>query len=86
MCGRFALKHRAALGLGNQALGTGGHCREEALADKVVAMGFAESISLETVRQILKKRTQAVEEEGVVHTESERGVRGSDGGRAGPVP
>ena len=56
------------------------------LADKVVAMGFAESISLETVRQILKKRTQAVEEEGVVHTESERGVRGSDGGRAGPVP
>ena len=33
-----------------------------------------------------KKRTQAVEEEGVVHTESERGVRGSDGGRAGPVP
>ena len=25
------------------------------LADKVVAMGFAESISLETVRQILKK-------------------------------
>ena len=49
-------------------------------------MGFAESISLETVRQILKKRTQAVEEEGVVHTEGERGVRGSDGGRAGPVP
>ena len=25
------------------------------LADKVVAMGFAESISIETVRQILKK-------------------------------
>ena len=25
------------------------------LADKVVAMGFAESISLETVRQVLKK-------------------------------
>ena len=56
------------------------------LADKVVAMGFAESISLETVRQILKKRTQAVEEEGVVHPGGERGVRGSNGGRAGPVP
>ena len=37
------------------------------LADKVVAMGFAESIFLETVRQVLKKRTQAVEGEGVVH-------------------
>ena len=55
MSGRFAPKHRAAPGLGNQALGTGVHCREEAFADKVVAMGFAESISLETVRQILKK-------------------------------
>ena len=29
------------------------------LADKVVAMGFAESISLETVRQILKKTTSS---------------------------
>ena len=56
------------------------------LADKVVELGFAESISLETVRQVLKKRTQAVEEEGVVHPGGERGVRGSDGGRAGPVP
>ena len=33
-----------------------------------------------------KKRTQAVEEEGVVHPGGERGVRGSNGGRAGPVP
>ena len=56
------------------------------IADKAVAMGFAESISLETVRQILKKRTQTVEEEGVVHPRGERGVRGSDGGCAGPVP
>ena len=33
-----------------------------------------------------KKRTQAVEEEGVVYPQGERGVRGADGGRAGPVP
>ena len=52
------------------------------LAGKVVAMGFSESISPETVRQILKKRTQAVAKEGVVHSQSEWGVRGSDGGRA----
>ena len=56
------------------------------LADKVVELEFAGSISLETVRQILKKRTQAVEEERVVHPQGERGVRGSDGGCAGPVP
>ena len=54
------------------------------LADKVVEMEFAGSISLETVRRILKKRTQAVEEEGMVHPQAERGVRGPDGGRAGP--
>ena len=56
------------------------------IADKAVAMGFAGSISLETVRQILKKQTQTVEEEGVVHPRGERRVRGSNGGRAGPVP
>ena len=33
-----------------------------------------------------KKRTQAVEEERVVHPQGERGVRGPDGGCAGPVP
>ena len=33
-----------------------------------------------------KKRTQAVDEEGMVHPGGERGVRGSNGGRAGPVP
>ena len=56
------------------------------LADKVVELEFAGSISLETVRRILKKRTQAVEEERVVHPQGERGVRGPDGGCAGPVP
>ena len=54
------------------------------LADKVVEMEFAGSISLETVRQILKKRTQAVEEKGMVHPQAERGVRRPDGGRTGP--
>jgi len=43
------------------------HWTLQLLADKVVEMEFAESISLETVRQILKKRTQAVEEKAVVH-------------------
>ena len=44
------------------------------LADKVVAMEFAGSISLETVRQILKKRTQTMEEERVVHPQGERRI------------
>ena len=56
------------------------------LAGKVVELEFAESISLETVRQMLKKRTQTLEEEGVVYPQGERGVRGADGGRAGLVP
>ena len=62
------------------------HWTLQLLADKVVELEFAESISLETVRQILKKRTQALEEERVVYPQGERGVRGADGGRAGPVP
>ena len=52
------------------------------LADKVVELEFAGSISLETVRQILKKRTQAVEEKGMVHPQAERGVRRPDGRHA----
>ena len=55
------------------------------LADQVVAMEFAESISLETVRQTLKKPTQAMEEAGMVHPQAEREVRGPDGGPAGPL-
>ena len=55
------------------------------LADKVVELEFAGSISLETVRQILKKRTQAVAEKGMVHPQAERGVRRPDGGRAGSL-
>ena len=62
------------------------HWTLQLLADQVVELEFADSISLETVRQMLKKRTQALEEEGVVHPQGERGVRGAAGGRAGPVP
>ena len=59
------------------------------LADKVVEMELAGSISLETVRQILKKTNssprsatgQAVVEKGMVHPQAERGVRRPDGGR-----
>ena len=43
------------------------HWTLQLLADQVVELEFAESISLETVRQILKKRTQALEEERVVY-------------------
>ena len=43
------------------------HWTLKLLADKVVELGFAERISLETVRQNLKKRTATVEEQGVVH-------------------
>ena len=63
------------------------------LADKVVELEFAGSISLETVRQILKKTNssprsatgQAVAEKGMVHPQAERGVRRPDGGRAGSL-
>ena len=48
------------------------HWTLKLLAEKVVQMQFAESISPETVRQILKKRAQAVVEEGVVHQQGER--------------
>ena len=70
------------------------HWTLQLLADQVVELEFADSISLETVRQMLKKTNpsprsatgQAVEEAGVVYPQGERGVRGADGGRAGPVP
>ena len=55
------------------------------LAGKVVELGLAPSLSHETVRLHLKKRTQAVAEEGVVHPQGERRVRSLHGGRAGPL-
>ena len=51
------------------------------LAGKVVELGLASSMSHEGVR----KRSQAVAEEGMVHPQGERRVRGQHGGRAGPV-
>ena len=47
------------------------HWTRKLLADKVVELGFAESIVIETVRLTLKKRNQALEEEGVVHPRCE---------------
>ena len=55
------------------------------LVNEVVELKFADSISLESVRQILKKRTQTLEEERVVHPKGERGVRGPNGRCAGLV-
>ena len=43
------------------------HWTLKLLAERVVQMEVAQSISPETVRQILKTRTTALEEEGVVH-------------------
>lgn len=42
------------------------------LADQAVELGLAESLSYETVRQVLKKRTQALAEKAVVHPGSQR--------------
>ena len=44
------------------------HWTLKLLADKAVELGYVDSVARETVRQSLKKkRTQAVEEQGVVH-------------------
>ncbi|MGS0756373.1 helix-turn-helix domain-containing protein [Roseateles sp. GG27B] len=40
------------------------------LGSKIVELGFAQSYSHEGVRQLLKKRTQAVAKTGVVHRKS----------------
>ena len=55
------------------------------LADKVVELGVVDSLSYETVRLRLKKHSQTLAKTAVVHLPDERGVRGGDGGRAGPV-
>ena len=59
------------------------HWTLQLLADKVVELEFAE---WRRCARYSKKRTQALEEERVVYPQGERGVRGADGGRAGPVP
>ena len=57
------------------------------LADRLVECEIVESISTETVRRVLKKRTQAPLEAELVHpTRSERGLCVRDGRRAGGLP
>lgn len=43
------------------------HWTLKLLADKAVELGYLDSVARETVRQILKKRTRAVEEQSVVY-------------------
>ena len=56
------------------------------LADKVWSWSLPGASPWRRCARYSKKRTQAVEEERVVHPQGERGVRGPDGGCAGPVP
>ena len=57
------------------------------LADKLIELDVVDTISDETVRQVLKKRAKAVAERAVVHPAgAERRVRVCDGGCAGGVP
>ena len=54
------------------------------LADKVVELEIVDAISYETVRQVLKKRTQAMVEAAVLPARgAQRGVRLPHGGCAG---
>ena len=48
------------------------HWTLKLLANKMVELDYVDSVAKETVRKTLKKRTQAVEEEGVVHQQGER--------------
>ena len=61
------------------------HWTLRALAGRTVELGLVESFSHETVRLRLKKGTQAVAQEAVVHPQGERGIRGGHGGRAGAL-
>ena len=57
------------------------------LSDRMVVLGYVDSVSHETVRRVLKKRTQAVAEEGLVLAgRTVGGIRGRDGRRVGGVP
>ena len=56
------------------------------LADKMVELEYADTLSYETVRRVLKKRPQAVAEKRVGNSAgSKRRVRGAHGRRAGSV-
>ncbi len=57
------------------------------LGDRLVELEVVDSISPETVRQVLKKHHQTLAKADVVHSRpSERGVRVSDGSGAGGLP
>lgn len=57
------------------------------LADRAVELVLVEEISHETVRRVLKKRTQALEKGGLGdRARSQRGVFGPHGAGAGCVP
>ena len=58
------------------------HWTMRALAGKVVELGLVESLSPETVRLRLKKHSQAVAQETMVHPQGRWRVRG---GRAGSL-
>ena len=61
------------------------HWTLKLLADKVVQLELAESVSPETIRLVLKKRSQAMAKRGVVHSRGEQRICGEDGGGAGLV-
>jgi transposase len=55
------------------------------LADRLVELGYVESVSDETVRRTLKKTAEAMAEEAVVHRAGHRRVRVADGSDPGAV-
>jgi len=56
------------------------------LADKMVELGYVDSISHVTVGEILKKRAQALTGEVLVHRQAFRKLCGQEGRRLGRVP
>ena len=52
------------------------------LADRVVQLGFADSFSHETVRQLLKKHPETLAAAGMVHSRGGRGFCRANGRRA----
>jgi hypothetical protein len=64
-----------------------GHTRwtSQLLADHVVKLELTDSICRETALQVLKKRTQALAEEGMLHPQGERRLGRLHGGPAGPL-
>lgn len=56
------------------------------LADKMVELGYIDTISHVTVGEHLKKRTTTLESKGLVHRPALGAVRGQNGGCAGRLP